>query len=879
MDTSMVEPQDEARSPEALFANVNFSIIPSQNLPEQNVQEISDLLENNGGTYVPLDRETGKVQLDQITHIISTSSDFPSYAPAIDALISVVKPGWVYTSISKKRLAQIRPYSPDPRLIFAGVTICCADLPPGDKDAIIGGVVAMGGQYSGSLSKLVTHIVALTDQHEKCQQAIARKLKCCIVLPHWFDDCLKLGRRINEKPYRLPNPEITRVNSTDPVQLPSDTHLIGASSPQPGNLPSPKSPSPARADLTVFRGKRIMLSQDLDLGSRLRRTIEDLIENGAGAVTGNVHKADIYVCQYREGEEYRTASCAGKEVGNLPWLYYLIAHDEWTSPLRRLLHYPIARGGLPNFRKYRISLSNYGGEARLYLENLVVAAGGEFTKTLRQDNTHLITARPYSEKCQAAKEWNIHMVNHLWLEESYARWEEQSLTNPRYNHFPARTNLGEVVGQTQIDRRATESIFYPHEEPETNDEEQTKMRANVDAINRVRLGKDNLAFRAPEDPFKGTTARTTQIGKLNEARRPRTPLASRLSTDGRTNQTPSTTGSRGAKDRAVLKLHDLASDIALYEKERRRVGGVTHGGRRSNGDAATGSKRSLSRQLDTEDSELEDGVETRDRKKVKKSKAPPPSIRILVTSYRSWIGQPKREDEEKRKLRDLGILVVQDPSTCTHLAAPSMIRTQKFVTALAYAPVVVSSDFLDHCIEKGEVPAAEKYHLKDPETEGRLGIKLKDSLANARRNERRLLKDITVYSTPNVHGGAETYKAIVEANGGTCVPFRARHGAIITSSSNIHNKTTTTTTANDDDDGGDGDGAGGKTDQAKEDAHRYVYLLSGDAKEDTKLWPKFRQMARENGLVPRIVKTEWILDVAMSQELRWQDDYQFEGSA
>lgn len=430
-------------------------------------------------------------------------------------------------------------------------------------------------------------------------------------------------------------------------------HLKGASSPQAGNLPSPRSPSPARDDLTVFRGRRIMLSKDLDLGSRLRRTIEDLIVHGGGTVTGSIHKADIYVCQYREGEEYKIASRAGKEVGNLPWLYYLIAHDEWTSPLRRLLHYPIARGGLPSFRKYRISLSNYGGEARLYLENLVVAAGGEFTKTLRQDNTHLITARPYSEKCQAAREWNIHMVNHLWLEESYARWEEQSLTNPRYNHFPARTNLGEVVGQTQIDRHAMESIFYPSEDPEPFEEEQIvqgkdhKMRANVDVLNEARHEKDTRAFRAPEDPSKRSTARATHLGKINdETKRPRTPLASRLSADGRMNQTPSTTGSRGAKDRAVVKLHDLASDIALYEKEKRRVGGVIHGGRRSNGETITGTKRSLSRQLDTEDSEMEDN-DARDKKRVKRAKAPPPSIRILVTSHRSWIGQTRREDEEK----------------------------------------------------------------------------------------------------------------------------------------------------------------------------------------------------------------------------------------
>lgn len=64
--------------------------------------------------------------------------------------------------------------------------VCCADIPAGDADAIIGGVLAMGGLYSGSVSKMVTHIVALTEQSEKVQVAFNKNLKCKIVLPHWY---------------------------------------------------------------------------------------------------------------------------------------------------------------------------------------------------------------------------------------------------------------------------------------------------------------------------------------------------------------------------------------------------------------------------------------------------------------------------------------------------------------------------------------------------------------------------------------------------------------------------------------------------------------------------------------------------------------------
>ena len=126
-----------------------------------------------------------RVPLDTVTHIITDNIDFPDYDPAIDALKAIVKPEWVFASISKGRLANPRQYSPDPRMFFSGLIVCCADLPVGDSDAIIGGVLAMGGLYSSAVTKQITHIVALTTETDKCQAALAKDLKCKIVLPHW----------------------------------------------------------------------------------------------------------------------------------------------------------------------------------------------------------------------------------------------------------------------------------------------------------------------------------------------------------------------------------------------------------------------------------------------------------------------------------------------------------------------------------------------------------------------------------------------------------------------------------------------------------------------------------------------------------------------
>lgn len=435
--------------------------------------------------------------------------------------------------------------------------------------------------------------------------------------------------------------------------------MEGASSARPNRLPTPmSSPSANRRQLVVFKNKRVMLSPDLAIGSRLRGIIEDLIVDGGGNVTASVHKADIFVCQYRESMDYRIASRAGRDVGNLSWLYHLLTTNKWTSPMNRLLHYPISKNGLPGFKDFRISLSNYNGEARVYLENLAIAAGGEFTKTMKEDNTHLITAHLISEKCDAAKEWNINIVNHLWLEESYAKWQIQTLANPRYSHFPPRTNLGEVVGRTPVDRQAVERDFFP----EGSDSAQTTtmeaglrtLRVNDQSMNPPKASNTGAlprssSTRAPEIvpfqnlPSAGATPKTGR-GRPRGSNELQTPVPSRFANEEKENNTPSTTGSRGAKEKAAAKLHDMAPDIALFEKEMKRVGGVMHGKRGSPSEKTANNtrKRSISNDDET-DTEVEEG---RSAKKSKKPRIASPSMRLLLTADHRWNDQPKKESEE-----------------------------------------------------------------------------------------------------------------------------------------------------------------------------------------------------------------------------------------
>lgn len=203
------------------------------------------------------------------------------------------------------------------------------------------------------------------------------------------------------------------------------------------------------------------------------------------------------------------------------------------------------------------------------------------------------------------------------------------------------------------------------------------------------------------------------------------------------------------------------------------------------------------------------------------------------------------------RLREMGILIVPDFASCTHLASPHILRTQKFICALAHAPVVLSTDFVNDCLSQNKRLEPENYLLQDTESEKRMGYKLSDSLARAKSNKGQLLRGYTIYCTENIHGGFETYKSIVEVNGGKCLMYRARAGATATLRAGL-------------DEENDGSEAG---------TPGHVYLISGTTPGEAKLWPKFRQMIEGLGKNSLVVRHDWVLDLALSQKHQWLDFY------
>lgn len=53
-----------------------------------------------------------------------------------------------------------------------------------------------------------------------------------------------------------------------------------------------------------------------------------------------------------------------------------------------------------------------------------------------------------------------------------------------------------------------------------------------------------------------------------------------------------------------------------------------------------------------------------------------------------------------------------------------------------------------------------------------------------------------------------------------------------------------------------------------------VFLLSSTGANHARVWPRFRQLAVDIKKTPRIVRVDWLLDMAMSQQTRAADEYE-----
>jgi hypothetical protein len=299
----------------------------------------------------------------------------------------------------------------------------------------------------------------------------------------------------------------------------------------------------------------------------------------------------------------------------------------------------------------------------------------------------------------------------------------------------------------------------------------------------------------------------------------------------------------------------------------KRRGGVIHGGRRraedeideqgkkKSGRDSVSSKRSID-EVD-EDEETEDDA-TEVPAKNKRAKKTPIKFRMLVSKDERWTNNAEKESKDKARLRELGLFITDDFKKVDLLCAPQPVRTKKFIAALACAPILVSTTYLDYALKNNKLPPAEKHLLQARDFEETNNFRLSEALERAKQNKHRLLKGWTIFCTEKVSGGFDTYKDIIEANGGKCSQWKGRTTTITASKRKLDTSDKEVSQNQVEDDGD------------------VLYLISDPDKKEFPNWTKFRELAQKHDMTPRIVKTEWLLSVAMAQYVHWNEAWELD---
>ncbi|KAG5368156.1 BRCT-containing protein 1 [Yarrowia sp. C11] len=819
------------------------------NLDVADVDDFEKFIISNGATVTRAQKTTDTIPPDT-THVVSSmySQHLQESDTLAGELLPVVKPSWVYDSVKMGVTLPDRPHSPNPENVLSNAFVTICGMRPGDMAALKAGIIVLGGIVNKELTKMVTHVVAYDLNHRLCRIAAANNIP--IVIPQWVDDCLKLKRRLDITPYLLhlevdqngdvveQSGDASKSKTVPPSSQvePCKTVVVASRKDGPFDFTFPPSSkyvpnfiqrlmggksnlqgaqiesetslegsteliiSSLEPKSQLFQNHAFYIGSDLCLSSRMESTIMQIIIDCGGQVTTSFStepKPTVYIGRYRDGDEYIWASRSHMLVGNLVWLYYMVANKTWTSPLDKLLHYPVPREGVPSLTNKVISITNYYGDGRAYLIELIETLGAKYTRDFSTTNDFLIAGVPEGGKYQAARLWNVHVINHLWLEECFAKWQEMSLSLPQYTHFPRHSEgIFEVLGQQKLDPETLKQFYMTNQEIKDEKNQPSSPALIVDS--------------------SPANKRLSESGGEEEGPTPKKPRKSLHDTE-----TTPIRSRRAAASSAAIKLHKNIEDLNVFQKQlqnkKRNIPLLPEeiDKRRAEVEKVRKELESQEKADEPADASLKSTPKAVPKSTPKSSSKPAkessPTPGAAAPSTIATDSLSFTEDEEPitsvpkakgkkassvgpspssskagsaapadftepmnvvitgiadsmrpadKKLSKLGIFITEDVDNATHVISDKVKRTEKFLRAMAKKTVFLSEKYLQECVaQQTQVPVIDQWLLGGGKGD------FAEAVGRASVIQGRLFQGLTLNYT--AQPGMDAIMSIAEAHGAT----------------------------------------------------------------------------------------------------------------
>ncbi|KAJ6593982.1 hypothetical protein B0H19DRAFT_920627 [Mycena capillaripes] len=689
-----------------LFRSVKYYV--PETLPQERRSQITQVIESNGGERAQ--------SIHSATHIVTNSYRFQGWQDVPDG-VKVVTDLWVDRTMILGQLLPCELYSAHPGQIFSGIVACGSGISATDLPTLEAGINALGGQWRRGLTKDVTHVFATSPDSD--EYAIAMKHQetthIKVLLPHWFDDAMRLGlANLSTSPYEWPDPKVLH-------PLPSEEEGKKEKAEKSSRKlsaakrafyktaiwdPDKGGQFPGKAEPAgeeVWGGRKILLSPSLGLDDDKRRVLEDAVETAGGLI---LYYASDNEDGQEEEENERVSEC---DVLVTRWragrAFFKAIEEGKVVGTLNWVFYVHATGVLSSPMD---QLLHYPVR-KVPLENF---------------SSHQITVTNYTGEARDYLKRLIHTMGAKFTPNMTG--SNSVLIAAHMGGVKTEKALSwniPVVNHVWLEdcfvywRNATPAVKKYIDFPPNLD------FAPMLAERRLMLTMDDLGNEEDEDinARARPSSERPPVGTEASAREVEGMLGDMMAGPGR--------------DSAPRKTQRTESLRALADER------VSLGGSKKQPAVSTSSAAGP---LAKSQRSSTDGA-----KKTTRSQVEDDSDEVMPDA-----------------LSKLGAKTVTQVSECTHLIAPGLVRTEKFLCALAAGAFILSEKWAIESAAANKLLPEEDYILRDKVSERKWNFRLVDAMTRAKEVGGKLFENKTFYVTSRVPVDTKLLKTVVTIQGG-----------------------------------------------------------------------------------------------------------------
>ena len=352
----------------------------------------------------------------------------------------------------------------------------------------------------------------------------------------------------------------------------------------------------------------------------------------------------------------------------------------------------------------------------------------------------------------------MHIVNHLWIEEIYAKWAFQREAKPKYVFFPA------CISQMVNKVRVMERPILVSDKPTAYISSTLISKANVSIPEKVvsKPGKEVL----PENPAKHIDTNISQVKEtlVKGSDTLKEDFINQTHAEGVNSEIMD--GSPQRTIQQVQQEFSISKAIVQNEKVPEEIEPLPFENNESIQKTPLQDIRNASGLNNLEEKKrtlLMSPITLPSPKKLKTDNQI--QLRVMFTGIRPV-------ELQKKAMKSLGIIIVDLVAEADLLITHKIARTERFLLAITKGIPIISLKWVEELSSSKQIPDPDQFPLIDKQAEANYAFHLKDAISLA--SKKQLFSGYSIYCVGKVEPDSKTIKRLVEAAGGSFKGFLSK---------------------------------------------------------------------------------------------------------